>query len=258
MGKRKQNKEVESKRKKAKQDQDAQLSTGLFSSNQDSQENDEIRDWDNEEQDYELRPRNRKSENKMVEGLPIKMADGRIERVVREVAEEEIEPEEPTKTQVEESKVEKNDEKDEEDEEDEDEEDADLSPQERLNKIKEEVADLASKLIEDPEENILCLTRLRKMSESRNMVTCQLSMMALIPVFKSLAPTYKIRPLTDTEKREKVSKEVARLRQFEQSLISNYNFYVDNLAKLAKVSLLNSQNNKKITPEQIKKRSISC
>lgn len=258
MGKRKQNKEVESKRKKAKQDQDAQLSTGLFSSNQDSQENDEIRDWDNEEQDYELRPRNRKSENKMVEGLPIKMADGRIERVVREVAEEEIEPEEPTKTQVEESKVEKNDEKDEEDEEDEDEEDADLSPQERLNKIKEEVADLASKLIEDPEENILCLTRLRKMSESRNMVTCQLSMMALIPVFKSLAPTYKIRPLTDTEKREKVSKEVARLRQFEQSLISNYNFYVDNLAKLAKVSLLNSQNNKKITPEQIKKGQLAA
>ena len=76
MGKRKQNKEVESKRKKAKQQQDAQLSTGLFSSNHDSPENEEIRDWDNEEQDYELKPRNRK--NDVVEGLPIKMADGRI------------------------------------------------------------------------------------------------------------------------------------------------------------------------------------
>ena len=57
MGKRKQNKEVESKRKKAKQQQDAQLSTGLFSSNHDSPENEEIRDWDNEEQDYELKPK---------------------------------------------------------------------------------------------------------------------------------------------------------------------------------------------------------
>lgn len=251
MGKRKQNKEVESKRKKVKQQQDAQLSTGLFSSNHDSPENDEIRDWDNEEQDYELKPRNRK--NDVVEGLPIKMADGRIERVVREVAEEEdTKPEEP------ETKEPLVDNKEDNDEEDEEDEDSDLTPQERLNKIKEEVADLASKLIEDPEENALCLTRLRKMSESRNMVTCQLSMMALIPVFKSLAPTYKIRPLTDTEKREKVSKEVARLRQFEQSLISNYTLYIDNLSKLAKVSLLNSQNNKKITPEQIKKGQLAA
>lgn len=250
MGKRKQNKEVESKRKKAKQQQDAQLSTGLFSSNHDSPENEEIRDWDNEEQDYELKPRNRK--NDVVEGLPIKMADGRIERVVREVAEEDTKPEEPeTKEPLVESK-EDNESEHEEDE------DSDLTPLERLNKIKEEIADLASKLIEDPEENALCLTRLRKMSESRNMVTCQLSMMALIPVFKSLAPTYKIRPLTDTEKREKVSKDVARLRQFEQSLISNYTLYIDNLSKLAKVSLLNSQNNKKITPEQIKKGQLAA
>lgn len=250
MGKRKQNKEVESKRKKVKQQQDAQLSTGLFSSSHDSPENDEIRDWDNEEQDYELKPRNTK--NDVVEGLPIKMADGRIERVVREVAEEDTNPEEP---EIKEPVVEN---KEDNDSEDEDDEDSDLTPLERLNKIKEEVADLASKLIEDPEENALCLTRLRKMSESRNMVTCQLSMMALIPVFKSLAPTYKIRPLTDTEKREKVSKEVARLRQFEQSLINNYTLYIDNLSKLAKVSLLNSQNNKKITPEQIKKGQLAA
>ncbi|CUM49903.1 unnamed protein product [Debaryomyces tyrocola] len=250
MGKRKQNKEVESKRKKVKQQQDAQLSTGLFSSSHDSPENDEIRDWDNEEQDYELKPRNTK--NDVVEGLPIKTADGRIERVVREVAEEDTNPEEP---EIKEPVVEN---KEDNDSEDEDDEDSDLTPLERLNKIKEEVADLASKLIEDPEENALCLTRLRKMSESRNMVTCQLSMMALIPVFKSLAPTYKIRPLTDTEKREKVSKEVARLRQFEQSLINNYTLYIDNLSKLAKVSLLNSQNNKKITPEQIKKGQLAA
>lgn len=253
MGKRRQNKESESKRKRLKQQQDAQLSTGLFSNNNEPEEI-EKRNWDNEEQDYELKPRSQRNDNKVVEGLPIKMADGRIERVVREVIEEEdTQPEEElVEEPVVESKAEK-----EEDSEDEN-EDENLSPQERLNNIKEEIADLASKLIEDPEENILCLTRLRKMSESRNMVTCQLATMALIPVFKSLAPTYKIRPLSDSEKREKVSKEVARMRQFEQSLVNNYSSYIDNLANLAKVSLLNSQNNKKITPEQVKKGQLAA
>lgn len=252
MGKRRQNKESESKRKRLKQQQDAQLSTGLFSNNNEPEEI-EKRNWDNEEQDYELKPRSQKNDNKVVEGLPIKMADGRIERVVREVIEEDTQPEEElVEEPVVESKAEKEEDSEEENE------DENLSPQERLNNIKEEIADLASKLIEDPEENILCLTRLRKMSESRNMVTCQLATMALIPVFKSLAPTYKIRPLSDSEKREKVSKEVARMRQFEQSLVNNYSSYIDNLANLAKVSLLNSQNNKKITPEQVKKGQLAA
>ena len=35
-------------------------------------------------------------------------------------------------------------------------------------------------------------------------MTSQLSILALIPIFKSLAPSYKIRPLTDTEKEKKL------------------------------------------------------
>ncbi|KAK6454312.1 nuclear export of pre-ribosomes [Scheffersomyces xylosifermentans] len=253
MGKRKNSSKDLEKRKKAKQHQDSQLSTGLFSSNvQDSDDesaNDMDNDWENEEQDYELKPRKLASSANLVEGLPIKTSEGKIERVVREVKEE-PEP-------VEESEPVEEPEQPEETIEEEEDEDAHLSPRERLIKIKEEIADLASKLIEDPEENIACLTRLRKMSESHNIVTSQLAIMALIPVFKSLAPSYKIRPLTDTEKREKVSKEVARLRQYEQSLVSNYTQYVNNLAKMARFSYSNSANNKKITPEQLKKGSLA-
>ena len=43
----------------------------------------------------------------------------------------------------------------------------DTLTQEKLIQTKEEIAELGSKLIEDPEENIVCLTRLRKMSESK-------------------------------------------------------------------------------------------
>ncbi|KAG2732274.1 hypothetical protein G9P44_004691 [Scheffersomyces stipitis] len=254
MGKRKNNVKEQEKRKKAKQEKDSLLSTGLFQNNiGEERENDSNvpNDWDNEEQDYELRPRKLKNSGKVVEGLPIKTSEGKIERVVRE-----IEPEEEPEPESEPEPEQEVPEEDEQQKEEED-EDAHLTPTERLNKIKEEVADLASKLIEDPEENISCLTRLRKMSESHNIVTSQLAIMALIPVFKSLAPSYMIRPLTDAEKREKVSREVARLRAYEQSLVSNYTYYIDNLGKMARVSYSNSANNSKITPDQLKKGALA-
>ncbi|EGW29912.1 uncharacterized protein SPAPADRAFT_143913 [Spathaspora passalidarum NRRL Y-27907] len=249
MGKRKQNAEKLAKRKKLKQEQDAQLSTGLFAST--TQVSDEEgNDWDNEEQEYELKPRNVKNV-KTVESLPIKKSDGTIERVVREVEIEEEEPaSEEEEPEVEEEKPQEDEKEEEEEEED---EDAHLTPQQKLIKIKEEIADLASKLIENPEENISCLTRLRKMSESKNFVTSQLAIMALIPIFKSLAPSYKIRPLSDVEKREKVSREVAKLRTFEQSLVTNYIAYIDTLTQFSKVSYSNSANNKKITSDHLKR-----
>ncbi|KAK6203549.1 CBF/Mak21 family-domain-containing protein [Scheffersomyces amazonensis] len=244
-------KEIEKRKKLKQEQQDKLLSAGVFNKKQSLEtDQDDEHAWENEEQDYELRPRN--VAKAVVEGLPIKTSDGKIERVVREVVaeveeEEEVEPEDDkaeidSQTQI---------------EDEEEDEDSHLSPRERLNKIKEEIADLASKLIEDPEENIACLTRLRKMSESKNVITSQLSIMSLIPVFKSLAPSYKIRPLTDTEKREKVSKDIMKLRNFEQSLLSNYVQYIDNLSKLAKVSYSNSLNNSKISPQQIKLGSIA-
>lgn len=254
MAKRKGSKVVENRRKKFKQQQDDQLSTGMFSAHGNDSDVD-VKDWDNEEQDYELKPRKVAEKKSVVEGLPIKTNEGIIERVVREVVEEE--PEEFSDEEVE-AEDEKMDSLHALESKDIINEDDGLTPQERLTKIKEEVAELASKLMEDPEENIQCLTRLRKMSESQNFVTCQLATMALIPVFKSLAPSYQIRPLTDTEKREKVSKEVARLRQYEQTLVTNYIAYVDNLTKLAKFSYLNTQNNKKVTEDQVKRGTLAA
>ncbi|KAK6463375.1 CBF/Mak21 family-domain-containing protein [Scheffersomyces coipomensis] len=251
-------KEIEKRKKLKQEEQDKLLSTGLFNQkqqiDQDNDEDDEEEqeqeqvndnDWENEEQDYELTPRN--VPKTVVEGLPIKTSDGKIERVVREIVKEEepLEEEPVEEPPIEEEPVEEED------------EDSHLSPLERLNKIKEEIAELASKLMEDPEENISCLTRLRKMSESKNIITCQLSIMALIPVFKSLAPSYRIRPLTDTEKREKVGRDIIRLRNFEQGLLSNYIQYITHLSNLARTSYSNSINNSKTTSHQVKLGSIA-
>lgn len=213
MVKRKLNRKAENRIKKQRSEEDAKLSQGLFSNA--SKEN----DWDNEEQEYELQPRSLKAESTVEEGLPIKRADGKIERVMRtkeiveepeELEEPEIEePEEPEEPESEEEPL-------------------------QINQLKEEVSEIAGKLIEDPEEHIGLLSRLRKMAESKNPITSRLSLLALVPIFKSIAPSYRIRPLSDTERREKVSKEVQRLRIFEEGLVSNYKSYIALLAELSK------------------------
>lgn len=236
---------AERRHKKIREDLDAQLSSGVFSNKKHDED-----DWENEEQDYELRPRQLKTEN-TIESLPIKKG-GIVQRVVRDVIEEEAEP-----TPVEEPKSAEGAENDDEEQEEEQEEEDPLTPQEKLIKIKEEIADYASRLIEDPEENTSCLTKLRRLAESPDFASSQLAILALVPVFKSLAPGYRIRPLTEAEKKERVGKDVARQRNFEQSLVLNYQHYIELLTKLARVLALNSQNSKKITPSQVKQGQVA-
>lgn len=235
MGKRT-SKAVENRRKKQRAHDDSLIRPGVFSKG-----SVEVNDWDNAEQDYELAPRSLDTKE-VVEGLPIKRGKV-VERVVRE---KEIEEEEETKDSEEEQVDEPESEVEEEVEED------TSTPQEKLAKIKENIASYASQLMEDPEENISSLTKLRILAESSDFASSHLAILALVPVFKSLAPGYQIRPLTEAEQREKVSKEVARLRNFEQSLVTNYRHYIDLLTKLARVLALNSSGNKKVSAYQIK------
>lgn len=221
--------------------QDVALSAGVFSKTEN--------DWENLEQDYELLPRT-VAEKETIEALPIKRG-GKIERVIRNsstIAETPVvdEAEEFAASDVDEGEPDEK-EKDK----------VELNPAERLLNIKEEIASHASKLLEDPDENIECLGKLRKLAESTNFATSQLAILALIPVFKALAPGYKIRPLTEAENKERVGKDVARVRKFEQSLVVNYHSFIELLSKLARVLSLNSENNKNISSQQIRKGQIA-
>ncbi|CCF60188.1 hypothetical protein KAFR_0J01210 [Kazachstania africana CBS 2517] len=185
--------------------------------------------WDDVEQDYELVPRKHKdAEEGMVEGLPIKI-NGKVERnLVKIQRKKQEEPAEVSESEDEESPVVISDEAGEVSEEEPDSE-------EKIIALKEELAEMVEKIMENPEENTQALTRLCKMAESKNSNTCKFSMLALVPIFSSIIPGYRIRPLTDTEKKEKVSKDVARLRNFEQNLVLCYKRYVDLLTSLSKV-----------------------
>lgn len=191
--------------KRRKPDADSALKSAAFS---------KLADWENQEQDYELAPR-ALPQNDKVESLPIKL-DGKIHRVMRETVKEAEEPE--LESESEEESVT---------------EEIKLTPREQLQSVKEQVADYATQLMDNPEENIELLAKLCALMTLSFTAARHLSILALIPIFKSLAPSYSIRPLSESEKRAKVSKDVAKLRHFEQLLVSNYRQYVDLLAELS-------------------------
>lgn len=62
----------------------------------------------------------------------------------------------------------------------------------------------------------------------------KLALATQLAVYKDVIPGYRIRPLTSEEQKAKVTKEVKKLRGFEQSLVSNYQTYVENLAKVSR------------------------
>ncbi|KAL8722045.1 MAG: hypothetical protein Q9225_001421 [Loekoesia sp. 1 TL-2023] len=179
----------------------------------------------NLEQHYEQKPRKQKKEFESTR-LPIKTAEGRIERV--EIPEEEqgdqggslssgTEKESDVETVIEEKP-------------------AVVSTRQQIIEAKEELARIGTLLSEDPEEHVGGFRKLAEVAASTNPTIKQLALVTQLAVYKDVIPGYRIRPLGEAESTEKISKEVRRLRSFEQALVSNYQNYVKELAKCAKAS----------------------
>lgn len=182
----------------------------------------------NLEQDYETRPRKSKKKEKENTRLPIKTAEGKVEPLILpEVKEEEEdswlgsdgerEPDaqEPVKAEVEDPKV---------------------SSKQQIIEAKEELARIASLINEDPEEHVSGFRTLAQIAQATNITVKKLALATQLAVFKDVIPGYRIRPLGELDMTEKVSKEVRRLRTFEQGLVSSYQNYIKELAKHAKSS----------------------
>ncbi|XP_074089440.1 nucleolar complex protein 3 homolog [Macrotis lagotis] len=112
---------------------------------------------------------------------------------------------------------------------------------ERRRKLQEKkihIAALASAILSDPESNIKKLKELRAMLMEQvpdvAVIVRKLVMVSLMELFKDITPSYKIRPLTEAEKTSKVRKETQKLREFEEGLVSQYKFYLENLEQIIK------------------------
>ncbi|KAF1972339.1 nucleolar complex protein-like protein 3 [Bimuria novae-zelandiae CBS 107.79] len=183
--------------------------------------------WDLE-QDYETRPRKQKKDKENAK-LPVRTTEGWQAPPVTNGAKEgedsdsflgsgsEGEEEEAQEVEVVE-------------------EEPKVSPRQQVLDAKEEVARIAALVNEDPEEHIGALKTLTALAASRNPTVRKLTLVAQSAIFKDLIPGYRIRPLSDEAMGEKVSKEVRKLRAFEQKLVTGYQAYVQDLAKAAKKS----------------------
>lgn len=178
----------------------------------------------NLEQDYESRPRKGKKNHKESTRLPIKSADGTIEQVdapEEEAAESDLEWLGAEEGAEEEEIVEKEPTK------------PSKPIKQQILEAKEELAKIALVLNEDPEENAGAFKTLANISQTQNTTIKKLALATQLAVYKDVIPGYRIRPLSEEDMETKVSKEVRKLRAYEQALVGGYQAYIRELAKLA-------------------------
>ncbi|KAG6115834.1 hypothetical protein E4U13_002425 [Claviceps humidiphila] len=190
----------------------------------------------NLEQDYENRPRKGKKAAKESSRLPLKTADGRLELLKG------LDPEEDVASIASDTEwLEGRDDAagsdldyDQEDE-DEGEREPQIPESQQILEAQEELAKAAMLLNENPEENISGLKTMAKIGESKILTIRMLALMTQMAVYKDIIPGYRIRPQSEEDAaREKLSKEVRGLRQFEQALVAGYQAYIKELAQCAR------------------------
>lgn len=185
----------------------------------------------NLEQDYEQLPRKQKNREKESARLPIKTPDGRVERL-QVVEKEDNQGSGPDSRHDDESAEEAQvaievDEKKE----------PPVSIRQQILEAKEELARLAGLMNENSEENASAFRAMGEIARSANSTIKNLALVTQLAVFKDVIPGYRIRPISKTDMAEKLSKEVRRLRAFEQALVGSYQTYVKELKKSARYSI---------------------
>ncbi|KAL9628687.1 MAG: hypothetical protein Q9164_007176, partial [Protoblastenia rupestris] len=183
----------------------------------------------NLEQDYEQRPRHQERKNKENMRLPIKTAEGRIEPL--QVGEFEEEDAESRLESENEDTVELQNRKPLEVVE----EAPNVPLRQQILDAKEELARIASHINEDPEEHAGGFRALGQIAASPYPTIKKLGLATQLAVYKDAIPGYRIRPIAEADQTEKVSKDVRRLRAYEQSLVSAYQAYLKDLSQCTNV-----------------------
>ena len=106
------------------------------------------------------------------------------------------------------------------------------SSKEELLQTQEELARLAGLISESPEEHIGLLGSLAAMTLSADTTGRKMALATQLAVYTDIVPGYRIRPLAKAEIQGQLSKDVKKLRMFEQSLLNGYKGYVQQLEGL--------------------------
>lgn len=98
---------------------------------------------------------------------------------------------------------------------------------EQVNQKKLEIAQLSIDIVENPYEKISQVKHLLKLAEKNEAMTIRkLSLLSILEIFKDVIPSYHIREMSDEEQNSKVSKDVKKIRDYEQGLLKLYQQYL--------------------------------
>ncbi|KAJ4202867.1 hypothetical protein NW767_005625 [Fusarium falciforme] len=186
----------------------------------------------NLEQDYESRPRKGKKQ-KESNKLPIKTADGRIEHAQGDDEDDAASIESDTEW------LEGREDEFEEWEPEPDEvvKEPEVPESQQILEAQEELAKIAMAVNENPEEHVGAFKALAKIGRSKIIAIQMLALVTQMSVYKDVIPGYRIRPANEDAPKEKLSKEVRTLRQYEQALVSGYQAYIKELARCSKLEI---------------------
>ena len=184
----------------------------------------------NLEQDYEQRPRKQTKREEKNTRLPIKTAQGIVEQLhVPQVRSEDddgwLGSEDDREAGDQEALVHEHIK-----------EENKVPIRQQILEVKEELARIASLINENPEEHAGGFRTLTQIASTSNPTIKKLAFATQLAVFRDAIPGYRIRPIAEVDQTEKVSKDVRRLRAFEQTLVSSYQAYIKDLANAAKPS----------------------
>lgn len=200
----------------------------------------------NLEQSYEKRPR-RQNDAKETLRLPIKTAQGRLEPIQvlyekdagSETSFESLEPETPITDQS-------------------DLEDAIKSPalpvKHQIVRAQEELVRIVDLVNENPEEHVSSLKVLANITASQVPTITRYGLITQMRVYQDIIPGYRIRPYSSEDLGTKISKDVRKLRAFEQAIVKAYHEYVQQLMRISKLG----NNEKSPSAGDLVTTAISC
>jgi len=200
----------------------------------------------NLEQDYETRPRKGKKKDKESTRLPIKTSDGQIQEleVVEEVKDDESDMEWLGAEESEEEPVQQK---------------PTVPMRQQILEAQEEMARIALMVTqEDPEEHVGAFKALAQFGQSHNTTIKKLALRVQLAVYKDVIPGYRIRPLSEEDMETKVSKEVRKLRAYEQALVGGYQGYIRELSKLSQSGRSGRSGGSKDSGPSLGSVAISC
>lgn len=105
---------------------------------------------------------------------------------------------------------------------------------ERFEVTKTRVANLASRVLANPEQNVALLKELRQLAHEYKGKAAALVILTESQLYKDILPAYRIRAITEKEAETKVSKDVMRLRTYEEALLKIYQRFVKSCVSLTR------------------------